>query len=62
MLKLGLMLFFSVWVRATMPRFKYDQLMDLGWKRLLPISLGTVAVTATGAVLLGNTMFAGLFG
>ncbi len=62
MLKLGLMLFFSVWVRATVPRFKYNQLMDLGWKRLLPISLGTVAVTAIGAVLLGNTVLAVLFG
>ncbi len=62
MLKLGLMLFFSVWVRATVPRFKYNQLMDLGWKRLLPISLGTVAATAIGAVLLGNTFLRVLFG
>ncbi len=62
MLKLVVMLFFSVWVRATMPRFKYNQLMDLGWKRLLPISLGTVAVTAIGAVLLGDTILEVLFG
>lgn len=51
LLKLLLFLFFSVWVRATMPRFKYNQLMDLGWKRLLPISLALVAITAIGAVL-----------
>ncbi len=61
--KLVVFLFFSVWIRATLPRFKYDQLMDIGWKRLLPISLATVAATAVGAVLLANTpMLARLFG
>lgn len=54
LLKLVLFLFVSVWIRATLPRLKYNQLMDLGWKWLLPISLGTVAVTAIGAVLLTN--------
>lgn len=53
LIKLVLFLAFSVLVRATIPRLKYDQLMDLGWKRLLPIALGTVAVTAIGAVLIG---------
>ena len=57
LLKLLLFLFFSVWIRATLPRFKYNQLMDLGWKRLLPISLATVAATAVGAVLLANTPY-----
>jgi len=38
--KLILFLFVFVWIRATLPRFRYDQLMDLGWKRLIPVVLG----------------------
>ncbi len=37
--KVGCMMFFFVWVRWTMPRFRYDQLMHLGWKILFPIAL-----------------------
>ena len=33
-------LFIFVWIRATVPRVRYDQLMDLGWKVLIPLSLG----------------------
>lgn len=51
LLKLVFFLFLSVWVRATLPRFKYSQLMDIGWKRLLPLSLGLVAITAIGAIV-----------
>jgi NADH-quinone oxidoreductase subunit H len=43
--KTGLMLFFFVWVRWTFPRFRFDQLMGLGWKVLLPIALANIAVT-----------------
>ncbi|RMD48124.1 MAG: NADH-quinone oxidoreductase subunit H, partial [Ignavibacteria bacterium] len=37
--KVGLMLFFFIWVRWSLPRFRYDQLMNLGWKVMFPLSL-----------------------
>lgn len=39
-------LFFFIWVRWTFPRFRYDQVMRLGWKVLLPIAIGNILVTA----------------
>lgn len=50
-IKICLVLFMFVWVRATFPRFRYDQLMRLGWKVFLPLSLGWLVLTA--GVLLG---------
>jgi NADH-quinone oxidoreductase subunit H len=44
--KVGLFLFLFVWVRWTLPRFRYDQLMNIGWKRLFPLALINLAVTA----------------
>jgi NADH-quinone oxidoreductase subunit H len=46
LIKLFLFLFFYVWLRATFPRLRYDQLMALGWKVLLPASLLNLMVTA----------------
>lgn len=44
--KMAFFQFLYVWVRWTVPRFRYDQLMNLGWKGLLPLSLANLAVTA----------------
>jgi len=49
-LKVAAMLFVFLWIRATFPRYRYDQLMRLGWKVFLPISLAAVVIVA-GAVL-----------
>ena len=46
LLKVGFFIFFYVWTRGTLPRFRYDQLMDFGWKFLLPVSLANLVVTA----------------
>jgi NADH-quinone oxidoreductase subunit H len=45
-LKLLIILYIYVWVRATLPRLRYDQLMDLGWKRLIPLSLAMLMIIA----------------
>ena len=44
--KIALVLFVFLWVRATFPRYRYDQLMRLGWKVYLPLSLAAVAIVA----------------
>ena len=44
--KIFAFLFFYVWARGTLPRFRYDQLMNIGWKLLLPVSIANVIVTA----------------
>jgi NADH-quinone oxidoreductase subunit H len=52
-LKIALVLFVFIWVRATFPRFRYDQLMRLGWKVFLPFSLLWVVLTAAVLKLTG---------
>jgi NADH-quinone oxidoreductase subunit H len=53
LIKLSLFLFFYVWLRATFPRLRYDQLMAFGWKVLLPASLLNLTVTAVVVALSG---------
>ena len=52
LLKVTLLSFVSVWIRATVPRVRYDQLMHLGWKVLLPLALFNIALTAVLNVLI----------
>lgn len=52
-LKVALVLFCFLWVRATFPRFRYDQLMRLGWKVFLPLTLLWVVLTAGALVTFG---------
>jgi NADH-quinone oxidoreductase subunit H len=47
MLKIAMLLFVFSWTKGTLPRYRYDQLMRLGWKVFLPVSLGWVVLTAT---------------
>jgi NADH-quinone oxidoreductase subunit H len=45
-LKIAALLFLFIWLRATLPRLRYDQLMQLGWKVLLPLATANLAITA----------------
>lgn len=53
-LKAGFLMFVFLWIRATFPRYRYDQLMRLGWKVFLPISLSWIFLTGLALHLLGK--------
>jgi NADH-quinone oxidoreductase subunit H len=53
LIKVGVLLFFYVWMRWTLPRYRYDQLMAFGWKILLPLSVINLLVTAAGVLYFG---------
>ena len=50
--KMLAMILVFMWIRATEPRFRYDQLMSFGWKRLLPVGLALILITAAILVLI----------
>jgi NADH-quinone oxidoreductase subunit H len=53
LIKVGAILFFYVWMRWTLPRYRYDQLMAFGWKVLLPVAVVNLLVTAAGVLYFG---------
>ncbi|MGE5262874.1 MAG: NADH-quinone oxidoreductase subunit NuoH [Acidobacteriota bacterium] len=53
-IKIMFFIFVLMWIRYTLPRFRYDQLMRFGWKVLLPLSLANIFVTAVVLVLIGR--------
>jgi len=50
--KMFVFLYLFIWIRATLPRYRYDQLMRIGWKVLIPIAIGNIVVTGIAKVLL----------
>jgi NADH-quinone oxidoreductase subunit H len=53
--KIVFFIFFFMWIRWTLPRFRYDQLMDLGWKKLIPLSIFNIILT--GAIMIAKDLF-----
>jgi NADH-quinone oxidoreductase subunit H len=51
LIKILILLFGMIWVRATLPRLRYDRLMAFGWKVMLPLSLANVLIVAVGIIL-----------
>jgi NADH-quinone oxidoreductase subunit H len=52
--KVMFFIFMYIWFRGTYPRYRYDQLMNLGWKWLIPLSIANVLVTALVMLLRGG--------
>jgi len=53
-LKISFFIFTFMWIRWTLPRFRYDQLMHLGWKAMIPLAIVNMLLTGGGMLLFGN--------
>src|SRR5688572_24317674 len=53
-MKVTFFIFFFMWIRWTIPRFRYDQLMNLGWKILIPLAVANIGVTGLLMILFGD--------
>jgi NADH-quinone oxidoreductase subunit H len=53
LIKIILFVFLFMWIRWTIPRFRYDQLMNLGWKKMIPLALFNMLIT--GAIILSKS-------
>ena len=49
--KIGFFIFFFMWIRWTIPRFRYDQLMNLGWKILIPLAVLNIFITGVVSLI-----------
>jgi NADH-quinone oxidoreductase subunit H len=54
MLKVSVIIYTLIWLRGTFPRFRYDQLMNIGWKYMIPIGMGAILVNAVVGMLLAG--------
>ena len=52
--KIVFFLFLFMWVRWTIPRFRYDQLMDLGWRKMIPLALANMLITGVVTLWLNS--------
>ncbi len=55
-IKICAFIFFYMWVRWTIPRFRYDQLMKLGWKMLIPLAIANIIITGIVILLSDGTL------
>jgi NADH-quinone oxidoreductase subunit H len=52
--KVALIVYAIIWFRATWPRYRYDQLMNVGWKRLIPLGMAVILVNAVVGMVKGG--------
>jgi NADH-quinone oxidoreductase subunit H len=52
--KVALFIYAMIWFRGTFPRFRYDQLMRIGWRYMIPIGMGAILVDAVAGMLKGR--------